>query len=121
MRSDLNPVAVTTDYEEAALSNIIAYYPNTFMDAFSISAVHVEKIQGFELHTWYSNTQKALTVKSVQALAFLLVSNIANSFNAFVSSLDNKLMNFYLSYLATLKHRLVLYNVENDEDWHCTQ
>ena len=54
-----------------------------------------------------------------QALVFVPVSDIAEIFNEFVSSLDDETDEFLLSFLATLKqHGLVLNSVEGDEDQH---
>ncbi|KAG7155273.1 hypothetical protein Hamer_G030585 [Homarus americanus] len=46
--------------------------------------------QGLGLQTWYNYPRNALIVKSVQALAFVPVSDVAESFNEFVSALDNE-------------------------------
>ncbi|XP_042212971.1 uncharacterized protein LOC121860023 [Homarus americanus] len=104
VRPDFNPVSVTIDYERAALNSITACFPNT--NIFGCFFFHFgqclwRQTQGLGLQTWYNDPRNALIVKSVQALAFVPVSDVAESFNEFVSALDDEtdeLLSEFLGY-----------------------
>ncbi|XP_042210753.1 uncharacterized protein LOC121858377 [Homarus americanus] len=103
VRPDLNPVSATSDYERAALNGITTCFPNTniFGCFFHYGQCLWRQIQGLGLQTWYNDPRKALIVKSVQALAFVPVSDVTESFNEFVSALDDEtdeLLSEFLGY-----------------------
>ncbi|XP_042228041.1 uncharacterized protein LOC121870325 [Homarus americanus] len=103
VRPDLNPVSVTIVYERGALNSITTCFPNTkfFGCFFHFGQCLWRQTQGLGLQTWYNDPRNALIIKSVQALAFVPVSDVAESFNEFVSAVDDEtyeLLSEFLSY-----------------------
>ena len=96
-------MSITIDYEKAALNNISACFPNTNIYGcfFHFGQCLWGKIQELGLQAWYNDPTNALTVKSLQALAFVPVSDVVESFNEIVSSLDDEtdeLLSDFLGY-----------------------
>ena len=92
VRPDLNPVSVTIDYERAALNSITACFPNTNIYGcfFHFGQCLWREIQRSGLQTWYNDPRNAIIVKSFQALAFVPVSDVVDTFTELVSSLDDE-------------------------------
>ncbi|XP_076061593.1 uncharacterized protein LOC143037341 [Oratosquilla oratoria] len=92
LSENLNPVTVTIDYERAALSSLKACFPNTIIYGcfFHFGQCLWREIQRSGLQTWYSDPGNAIIVKSFQALAFVPVTDVTDTFTEFVSSLDEE-------------------------------
>ncbi|XP_042223201.1 uncharacterized protein LOC121867341 [Homarus americanus] len=102
VRPDLNPVSVTIDYERATPNSITTCFPNTkiFGCFFHFGQCLWRQTQGLGLLTWYNDPRNALIVKSVQALVFVPVSDVAESFNESVSALDDETYEFLSEFLG---------------------
>ena len=90
--SGLNPVSVTIDYEKVALNSITTCFPNinTYGCFFYLGQCLWRQIQVLGLQASYNDPKNAIIIKSIQALAFVPVSDVDESFNKFVSTLDDE-------------------------------
>lgn len=105
-RPHLNPLSFTIDYERAAINAINRIFPNANVYGcyFHFGQCLWRKIQNLGLQAWYNDPANTNLIKSIQALAFVPVPQVIESFQALLETIDDEtddVLGDFLTYFET--------------------
>lgn len=91
---NLNPASLLVDFERAALNSIKRHFPQSQIGGclFHFGQCVWRRIQAEGLASWYAACpENALLIKSLQALAFVPLQDVNNTFEQFTAALDEEM------------------------------
>ena len=92
-KRNLNPALLMLDFEKAAMNSVKRHFPHSQISGclFHFGQSVWRKIQAQGLASWYTQSpENAMLIKSLQALAFVPLQDVSDTFEQLVSSLDEE-------------------------------